>query len=281
MLHIYLFIMRIRQLVKQYNNARGPIYSAYAAFFIILAIIPMLMFMLGLIHLLPITKENLIDIVSSVIPETFLPMFQSMVNDLYNKSSTTLLSITAITTLWSASKGVYGIIQGLNSIYQVPIKRNYIINRLLALIYTFIFILAILITLTFMVYGNQLQELFIQLLPILSYFSTLITFLRSFITIFTLAFFFMVIYTVFPHQHQKLSYQAPGALIAAIGWILFSFAFSIYVDNFSNYSYMYGSLTTIILLMLWLNICMNILFLGGSINFWINTPLDIPEKKHL
>lgn len=269
MFRLYLAITEVRRFVTHYTDARGPIYSAYAAFFTVMAVIPMLMFLLGLIHLLPFTQQDLIEIFSTIIPETFLPMLSEIVDELYEKSSTTLLSITAITTLWSASKGVYGIMQGLNSVYDIPGKRNAILTRLIAFFYTFMFILVILFTLVFMVYGNQLQELVIHWFPFLNYFSSLITFLRSFITIFTLALFFMVIYTVFPYRRQPFTHQAPGALVASVGWILFSFIFSIYVDNYSNYSYMYGSLTTIILLLLWLNMCMNILFLGGAINSWL------------
>lgn len=269
MVRLYSAITEVRRFCTHYTDTRGPIYSAYAAFFTIMAVIPLLMFLLGLIHLLPFTQQDLIEIFSNIIPETFMPMLSEIVEELYAKSSTTLLSITAVTTLWSASKGVYGIMQGLNSVYDIPNKRNAIVTRLIAFFYTFMFIVVILFTLVFMVYGNQLQELMIHWLPFLNYFSSLITFLRSSITILLLALFFMIIYTVFPYSPQPFAHQAPGALVASIGWILFSFLFSIYVDNFSNYSYMYGSLTTIILLMLWLNICMNILFLGGAINSWL------------
>ncbi|MGN0297774.1 MAG: YihY/virulence factor BrkB family protein [Lachnospiraceae bacterium] len=270
MYRIYLFIQTIRHLVKNYTNAKGSIYAAYAAFFTFLALIPLLMFILGLIHILPITKENLVYLTSQFLPETFQPMFASIVNELYNKSSTTLLSVAALTTLWSASKGVYGIILGINSIYYVPVKRNYIVNHLIAVVYTFLIVLSLLMTLIFMVFGTTLQEIVISYLPFLAYFDVLITFLRSFITICVLALIFMIIYTVFPYQRQTFTQQAPGALIASIGWIIFSFAFSIYVEQFSNYSYMYGSLTTIILLLLWLNICINILFIGGAINHWLD-----------
>ena len=65
--------------------------------------------------------------------------------------------------------------------------------------------------------------------------------------------------------------QLPGAIFAAVCWLLFSFGFSLYFSNFSNFSYMYGSLAAIVLLMFWLYFCICILFIGAEINDFLKS----------
>lgn len=82
--------------------------------------------------------------------------------------------------------------------------------------------------------------------------------------------FFLGIYTFVPDKKLKLREQIPGAVFSTVGWMAFSFAFSLYFNHIGgkNYSYMYGSLTAIVLLLLWLYMCMCILFFGAEINYY-------------
>jgi membrane protein len=86
--------------------------------------------------------------------------------------------------------------------------------------------------------------------------------------LFILTLCFAMLYTYVPEKKQQFLKQVPGAIFSTLGWIGFSFAFSIYFSNFSNYSVMYGSLTAIVLLMLWLYSCISILFFGAEINYY-------------
>ena len=85
----------------------------------------------------------------------------------------------------------------------------------------------------------------------------------------------LCIYRFLPNHKVRLRYQLPGAIFTAFGWALASFIFSIYMDIFRGFSSMYGSLTTIVLIMLWLYFCMYVLLLGGEINLFVEEHLDI------
>ena len=89
---------------------------------------------------------------------------------------------------------------------------------------------------------------------------------RNFLAFVVLVFVFLFLYKVLPNRKASLKSQLPGAVLTAIAWSVFSFGFSIYFTFFPNFTNMYGSLTTIILIMLWMYICMNIVLFGAEIN---------------
>lgn len=263
------FIWEVRRFMIKVSEDNLSVYAAYATFFTIIAVFPFLMLILTLIQFLPVSPSVLISSLSKIMPDAFYPLLESIVDNLYNNSTGTIISVTAIAALWSSSRGMLGVFRGLNSVYHTKEKRNYIMQRLLTTFYTLMFLIVVTVTLVLLVFGNRLQLILSSHIPALNDFSSLIVFIRTIFTILLLAVFFMIMYQVFPDRKARFIDQAPGAFAASLGWMLFSFAFSIYIDNFGNYSYMYGSLTTIVLLMLWLYFCMNILLLGGELNSFL------------
>ena len=93
---------------------------------------------------------------------------------------------------------------------------------------------------------------------------------RTIITPITLMIFFLLIYKFLPNRRTKLKRQIPGAVFAAIGWMIITWIFSVYVDVFQGFSDMYGSLTTIVLIMLWMYFCMYTILLGGVVNVMVS-----------
>jgi len=91
--------------------------------------------------------------------------------------------------------------------------------------------------------------------------------------------FFSIIYKTLPNGKMKFVDQIPGAVITSAGWVSFSILFSFFVDNFSNYANVYGSLSAIIILMLWLYICMYIMFIGAEINCILTAKVNEIQKN--
>ena len=98
--------------------------------------------------------------------------------------------------------------------------------------------------------------------------------IRTITTICFLIVVSVVLYEFLPNKRGKLKNQLPGAIFTAFGWTLASFLISIYMDIFKGFSNMYGSLATIVLIMLWLYFCMYIMLLGGEINDLIEKRID-------
>lgn len=262
----------INEICCFYNRIRKDnisVYSAYGTLFIILSVFPFIMLLLTLIQYLPVSEEMLIAALGQILPEAISPIFETIISDLTVSYPSTLLSVTAVFTLWSASKGVIGIFKGMNSVYHSYEQRNYIWLRIICLFYTLVFYVIVLFTLVLMVFGEQLQILLISQFQWLGRFDQLISFLRLMASILLLTLFFMLIYKVFPDRKASIWTQIPGALVSSVGWMLFSYAFSIYIKYFSNYSKMYGSLTAIMLTILWMYVCICILLFGGELNAWL------------
>lgn len=259
-------IQTIRMVCRKVTDDYVPTFSAQAAFFIFISFFPFVMFLLTLIQYLPVTESELLALIRSVLPSGINTYIASIVHDIYFQPAKTIISITAITTLWSASRGFLAVVKGLNTVYGINETRNYIRLRITSAIYTLAFAVIIVVSLGLLVFGNRLYLIISTQFPLINDLAVAIIGLR---TIFSLALytgFFLLLYIVIPNRKTKFLNELPGAMIAATGWMLYSYLYSIYIDNFARYSAMYGSLTAIVLLMLWLYFCMYILFIGAEIN---------------
>lgn len=257
-----------KQIFDKYKKDEVTVYAAQASFFIVLSFFPFVMLLLTLIQLIPtVNKSDLLEAMVTIMPDMLDSLVVGIVDDLYTKSPGTIVSITAVTALWSASRGMLGIERGLNRVYESPRYRGYIIGRLISSGYTILFILACIVSLILLVLGTSLQKYVLQIFPMISPFTRYLISLRSFLALGVLVLVFTGLYTFIPDRRHSMKSQLPGAMFATLGWIVFSSLFSIYFNNFSNYSYMYGSLTAVMMLMLWLYICICILLIGAEFNY--------------
>lgn len=254
-----------RFLNKMQNDYVGA-FSAQAAFFIILCFFPFLMFLLTLLQYLPITESATLSAAVDIIPPALSSYMESIITEIYDKSSGTIISITVITTLWSASRGFLAIIHGLNSVYEIKESRNYIKLRITSTFYTLIFAIILIITLGFLVFGTSLYVWIENKIPILRDLALVIISVRTIVGLCILITFFMILFLFVPDRKSHFFSELPGAVLTAAGWMTFSYLYSFYIEHMGSYSYMYGSLTAIVLLMLWLYACMYMMFIGAEIN---------------
>jgi membrane protein len=255
-------------------------FSAQAAFFIIISFFPFIMLLLSIVKYFPIEEENMFLLISQAFPTTVNSLIESIISEIYRvAASTTLISATIVSTLWSAGKGFLAIMKGLNSVYEINETRHGLLLRAMAALYTLIFAIMVITTMLLFVFGNRLYFWIEQRFPVIEDTAFLIISLRTIVGLITLIIFFLIIYIVIPNRKTKLMHELPGAMICAAGWMGFSYAFSYYIDNFSNYASMYGSLTAIVLFMLWLYFCMYLLFLGAEFNLLFENKSFIQKIK--
>lgn len=256
-------------------------FSAQAAFFIIISFFPFVMFLLTLLHYLPLTEPSLVNMITQYLPSSIRELLVDIIGELYNKASTTLVSVTVITALWSAARGFLAIIKGLNGVYRIKETRNYFKLRFVASIYTLVFTVIIVISLGILVFGNKIYIYIQSRLPLLSDLALVVISLRTIVGLCILVVFFLMLYTLIPNRKTKLLKELPGAIVSAAGWMLFSYAYSFYIDNMGNFSYMYGSLAAIVLCMLWVYFCMYIMFIGAEINVVLQNKEMLHDLQNL
>ena len=259
---IYKKIQKIGEAIA--GNHVGA-YAAQTAYFFMICIIPIILLLLTLVQYTPVTKADVMTAVIQVFPSSVDSMMTSIVNQVYNQSMG-IIPVTVLVALWSAGKGVLAMSTGLNCVYQCRETRNYVLLRLRATLYTVMFILVIILLLVLSVFGNSLNLFIGEHVPILAKAADQLIQARVFIAPVTLILFCLLTYEFLPNRRDRWMKHFPGAVFAAIGWMVVSWVFSVYVDIFEGFSSMYGSLTTIVLIMLWLYFCMYSILIGGVIN---------------
>ena len=240
-------------------------YATQAAYFLILSFIPCILFLTTLVRYTPITYNMVRDAIVAFVPENIQSFVLGIVVDVY-KRSTAIVPISALVALWSAGKGMQSLINGLNTIYHVKETRNWLITRIYAVFYTFSLVVALIICLLMLVLGNRIQELAVMYVPFVGKVLGRILGARTELVFAVLFLVFLMLYKLLPNRKATLKSQVPGALIIAVAWSIFSYGFSFYFEIFPGFSNMYGNLTTIIMVMIWLYFCMNLFLYGAEIN---------------
>lgn len=257
----------VKEFILKITNDDISTYSAQSSFFIMLSLFPFIMLLLTLVKYTILSKSLLLSVAVNITPDVLDPLIISIIDELYsNLAGSALISISAILALWSASRGILSIIKGLNRILEIDDKRNYFVLRFIASIYTVLFIIAILLSLIILVFGRSiyrsLKDTSALLYDVVGFFVN-----QSTVTsIVILTLLFLVIYKALPAKKSSFALLIPGSLFTAIGWMISSYFFSLYLKLSPNFSYIYGSLSMFILLMLWIYIGMYILFLGCEVN---------------
>jgi len=224
---------------------------------------------------LPLTTEEMLDALVSFFPSAefvidFMDELPSHVTEGLFEVDAPTVSFTLIAVLWSASKGVNAVSLGVRAVYGVSYKPGEFFTRIARRIfYTVGFLITLVFMLVILVFGNLLNQKITNYNAQIGEVVRFIFYFRGIISILLLSLFFTLIYKLNGNRNVKFMGHLPGAIFAACGWVIFSFGFSIYVDYFSNYSYLYGSLGLIILLMLWIYTCMVILLVGAELNVYM------------
>ncbi|MFI3206255.1 MAG: YihY/virulence factor BrkB family protein [Clostridia bacterium] len=256
---------------KKLKNDHLDSYAAQSAFFLIISILPFSVFFLSILNLININGETVISYALNLFPNEIGDFLKTFI--LVEYQPITILSVSGFAVLWSASKAAYAIVKGLNSVYAIDETRNYLHVRFLAIFYTIAFAIILVATIVILLFGNSLYTFIIN--RIAPDFTSVVfddKYLWAFII---LTIFFCASYNLVPRKvNIKFKYSAISALIASSSWMLFSFGFSFFIENFANYSNMYGGLATVVIFMLWLYFCMYIMLFSAEISVWLQEKFE-------
>lgn len=260
---------RVAHAAQTVHQMHIPLHAGYTAYFLILSVFPALLLVLSMLRYTGLQVEALIELLRDFLPEALMGAVEELVYSTYLHSNGAVVGVAAITALWSASRGVYGLLQGLNAIYGVSENRGYFYTRAISVVYMFLFLLVLLLTLFLHVFGGTLLNMLTMVdNPVVIFLVDLIDF-RFFLLLVLQSVIFTVMFMTLPNKRNRFLDSLPGGVLASLGWLVFSDLYSIYVENFSSYANIYGSVYAIALSMLWLYCCMSILFYGGALNRYL------------
>ena len=273
------YVLRVMEVVNSHHTGA---YAAQAAYFFVLSMIPIILLLLTMVQFTSLTKDYIMTAVLQAFPTTVEGLIESIVDQVYSQSGT-IIPITLLVALWSAGRGVLSITTGLNCVYESRETRNYIYLRVRASLYTVIFLIAIILSLVLSVFGNRIAIMLNEHFPVLIRLTDLLIRSRTLITLCVLTLFWDLVYKYLPNRKNigktTMKKQLPGAIFTACAWQIISFVFSIYLDIFTGFTTMYGSLTMIILIMLWLYMCMYVILLGGEVNAILQRAIRMFEHE--
>ena len=239
-------------------------YAACITYFLILSLVPMMILLCSIIPFTGITENDLVMYFQEILPDFFDNLIARLVSSVY-EGGYAALTISIVATLWSAGKGISALIQGLNVVNAMEEKRNFIHKRVVCCVYTVFMLAAILVSLILMVFGKNISNYLAGVWEGFSQIQGVLVRPRYLYMFLMLTFVFTLFYAYLPNKRLKFREQVPGAMFAALCWILFSFIFSIYVGRFNPYN-MYGSLSMFIVAMIWFYFCMFFVLYGACIN---------------
>ena len=268
------FVGKTVRLCRFAASLKIRLHAAACCYFLVLAVFPGLLLLLGLVQLTNLEVERLGEMLSGVIPESLMEGVEEVILLTYDKLSASTIGLSAITTLWPASRGVYGLLTGLNAIYGAEESRGYLRTRLLCVGYTFAFVLILLLTLLLHVFGSRVAAVLSRIdAPFIRFLRQYID-LRFFLLLFLQTAIFTAMFLALPNKRSRVRDAVPGALLASSGWLIFSNLYSIYVDHFAHLGNVYGSVYAVSLSMLWLYCCISIVFYGGVLNRILSENVD-------
>lgn len=241
--------------------------AAHSSFFLIISFLPFIALLLTLMQRIHFSSGmTVIEAALNMFPESVAGYVQELFPS--TLESVGVLPVAIIMALWSSSMGMVAVIKGLDQIYEVEETRNYILLRVMAVVYVFLLALVILVTAALLVFGSTIYGYLLRHSS--PFFASLLKNFKSLVGFVLLFLFFTLMYTFLPRRRVKFVHNLAGAAFGAGGWVLFSFFFSLFVENFSNFS-IYGGLATLVILMYWLFFCMYIMFLGAEVSMWLET----------
>lgn len=271
-------IEKLKIFTAKMKRDRVRAHASEAAFFIIMSFFPVIMLLLGIIQFTPLKQEQLLLTLENVTPFEVSGILNQVVTAVYDHSGS-LVPWTVLIALWSGGKSMMGLADGLNSIYQIEETKNYIVTRIRAAVHTVFMLFALILSLGILVFGYWFMELLKTYIPLLKGVSDALVLLPMGIAMLLLMVLFLIMYTFLPNRRQRMADQIPGAIFSSVAWSVFSYAFSIYLEYSVNMSVIYGSLTTLVVVMLWLYICMYLLFIGAEINQYFSCKKGLTEYE--
>jgi membrane protein len=253
---------------KEFNEDDMLYYGAAISYQVFFSLFPFLFFLLAVLGALDIPGfwDWLVEQAQAVLPGQAAGLVEQTVEQIRGQAQGSLLSLWIIVTLWAASSAVRTTMHALNVAYDVEEERSAWKSYPLSILYTILLAVLIIVAVGLMLIGPQIAEWLAQQIGLGSVFVTLWEWLRIPAAMLLLIAVLVLVYYFFPNIDQPFRFIIPGAVLAVIAWLVASFGFSLYVNNFANYNAIYGSLGTVIVVLVYLYISASVLLFGAEVN---------------
>lgn len=252
--------------------------ASQLAYYLVLSFFPFMLFLMTLVGFSSLSSNQILEQLKLMLPKSVLELTQSTIREVFDNQYKGLLGISVLLMIWTSSSAFKAVIKSVNKAYNFKEDRSFIKLSIISILGILALAMTIVLALTALVFGNVIGEYIKNTEPFYEIVLILWNIFRYAFILAIMICIFIGIYKFAPAKKLIWKDVIPGSIFSTIGWVLVSFGFSFYIDNFNNYSRFYGSLGAVFILMTWLFIISIIFILGVEINFVTS---EIKDKRHV
>lgn len=268
----------IKNLIFRFRDDEVLALASQLAYSLIFSFFPFLIFLMTLVGYSPISSDEVLSGLNRILPYDTLELIKNTIIEVVETKNGHLLSLSLIATLWTSSGGFNAVIRGLNKAYDEAEHRSIFKVQLVAILCTVGVTLVIVITILLLVFGQTLGRILAIRLGLSYQFQVTWNVFRYIIILLSTIFIFAALYHFTPCRRLTWREVIPGAIFSTMGLVSVSIGFAFYVNNFGNYSRIYGSIGAVIVLLTWLFLLAIIIIMGGELNATLAFDREGKEK---
>jgi membrane protein len=255
------------------NKASSLAYTFMLAFF------PAIIFLFTLIPYIPVPhfQDTLLRLIEVILPTNAYMAFESTLKDIIKNQNGKLLSVGFLTATFFATNGVYKLMQAFNKSSLTVETRTWLRKRWVALVLTIVISISLFLAIIILIVGQAIVNLIQAKIDSTGSFWTYLIFLSRWLIVIVIFFFTVsVLYRYGPaHKQRRWKFISPGAILATGLAVITSLGFTFYINRFSSYNKIYGSIGTLIVIMIWLYLNSLIILIG----FELNASIDLSKRN--
>ena len=240
--------------------------SSQLAYYLMLSFFPFILFLITLVGFSRLSSDEVLNGLAGLLPQSIVDLTTSTVMEIFDNQYTGLLGVSILLMIWTSSSAFRAVIKGVNKAYDFKESRSFIKRALISMMGILALAVIIILSISMLLFGDVISQYIRNVIPFYKAFLFIWNMFRYAFVFIVMIFIFAGIYCMAPAKRLKSKEVIPGAVFSTIGWIIVSFGFSFYINNFGNYSRFYGSLGAVFILMTWLFLISMIFILGVEIN---------------
>lgn len=253
-------------MVQRYLRHNVGIQSAALAFYLLFMLFPFLIFVSALLGLLRLDVAGILLVLGEILPRAVVDLIEVYLTYVGRNPSPHLLIFGLVFSVYFPMRATNSLMRSVRTAYHLGPPREPVRHVLRTLLYTVLLILTIALTLTLMTVGDRLLGRAVISFGLPGFFAETWARLRFPAVAVACYFALFLLYALAQDGRQPWRNLWPGTLAALTAWMAVSWLYAFYVDNIANYSLLYGSIGTVIALLIWLNMSAVVLIMGAELN---------------
>ena len=260
-------------------------YAAQATFYLMLAVFPFMMLVCMASRLLPfLNEDSLLRLIRLLLPESYRALATDLIDSYYNENIGSAKIVLIIFLIWTASRLIQALMNGFNTSYGIKESRSQTLLRLIGCLYTIALCVMFVTLIVMYMLGTKLIALILNHAPNFGLLELILRLTRNLATPVLLLIVFWLSYVILPSRKTKFRYEFPGALLTTIVWRGAAELYGLFLGkSFSRYSYVYGTLAGVVMILIWLYTCVYFWFIGAELNSFLRRKAEAGafDKYHI